>query len=109
MLLTITSGQRSPKVLMISAVWGRAPPWVTEAPAPAPAPAYPATSQDWLSVIKTRAFSAGGATGWLSWAVADNKHDKRPRQPMPTGPSFTRNLRVTATDFTDTLSACLWR
>src|ERR1700746_2900388 len=50
----MTSGQRSPKVLMISAVCGRAPP--REAP-PKPSevpPPPPLISQDLLSVIKTR-------------------------------------------------------
>src|SRR5579862_2735732 len=60
MLFVTTSGHRSPKVLIISAVCGRAPPCDSAPKPPSPPPAAPPTSHDSLSVTKTRACSAGG-------------------------------------------------
>src|ERR1039457_5386800 len=70
MLLIMTPGQRSPKVLMISAVCGRAPPLTLLPYDPAVPPPPPATSQDWLSVVKTRALPESSAG--LSWAYPGN-------------------------------------
>src|SRR5208283_284884 len=64
MLLVTTCGQRSPKVLMISAVCGRAPPRVTDPPPPDAPALYPPISHDWLSVINTRGLG-------LSCAIAE--------------------------------------
>src|SRR3954452_20162174 len=58
MLFTTAYGQRSVKVLMISAVCGRAPPLIwPPKPDPDP-PLLPDTAHDWLSVTKTRGLSA---------------------------------------------------
>src|SRR5439155_2256222 len=58
LLLTIPAGHRSLKVLMISAVRERAPPLLAP-PKPYSMPATPPDiSQDLLSVMKTRGFSA---------------------------------------------------
>src|SRR4051812_22512385 len=58
MLFTTAYGQRSVKVLMISAVCGRAPPLIwPPKPEPDP-PLLPDTAHDWLSVTKTRGLSA---------------------------------------------------
>src|SRR5579864_25852 len=59
MLLVTTCGQRSPKVLIISAVCGRAPPALLDPPPPGPPALTLPTSQDWLSLMKTRGLSAG--------------------------------------------------
>src|SRR2546423_14503228 len=56
-MVTVTSLHFSPKVLMISAVCGLAPPWVSPANAPLEPPEPPEISHDLLSVTKTRAFS----------------------------------------------------
>jgi hypothetical protein len=80
MLLIITLGQRSPKVLMISAVWGRAPPAIALPYDPPDPPPDPATDHDWLSVMKTLAFSESAAAFGFSCAAAEQNHKKGHKQ-----------------------------
>src|SRR3954468_23955251 len=56
-MVTVTSLHFSPKVLMISAVCGRAPPCVSPPKPLLVPPEWPEISHDLLSVTKTRAFS----------------------------------------------------
>src|SRR3954453_13746833 len=60
-MVTVTSLHFSPNVLMISAVCGRAPPWVSPPNAPLEPPECPEISQDLLSVTKTRALSCANS------------------------------------------------
>src|ERR1700674_4439930 len=53
---------------MISAVWGRAPPAIVPPYDPPVPPLCPETDQDSLSVMKTRAASAGAVVAGLSCA-----------------------------------------
>src|ERR1041385_1539662 len=75
MLFTVTLGHFSPKVLMISAVCGRAPPFECAPNAPPFPPADASISQDWLSVIKTRGFSVGELAGAAVCAWQSNPVD----------------------------------
>src|SRR6266853_538087 len=84
MLFTMTCGHRSPKVLMISAVCGRAPPEAVPPDPPPnidpPPPLCPAIDHDWLSVMKTRAFSESAGVFGGSCAGATHKEKKGKKQ-----------------------------
>src|SRR5580704_6482703 len=84
MLFTITPGHLSPKVLMISAVCGRAPPAIELPYEPPVPPPCPATDHDWLSVTKIRAFSGPEAAFWFSCATAEFNHERKQRQASKT-------------------------
>src|SRR2546429_9906952 len=62
---------------MISAVCGRAPPCVSPPKPPLVPPPAPRISQDWLSVINTRALSCVAGGFWLSLAAAMEKKRDR--------------------------------
>src|SRR5579863_2071415 len=101
MLLATTCGHRSPKVLMISAVCGRAPPAIVPPNAPPAPPLWAAMDQDWLSVIKTRALSASELIFAFSWAKIPDNHKNGNEQARTTTkvflirrPSGHKNLQM---------------
>src|SRR5580700_10358249 len=81
MLLIITWGHLSPKVLIISAVCGRAPPAILPPYAPPLPPLAPAIDHDWLSVIKTLAFSTSEAALCFSCGKEGEPSHKKVQTP----------------------------